>query len=318
MRKVFLDGGGGFIGVNLTRHLLAQGIEVTCYDNFSSTCQMSDVSEFIGHPNYKLIVDSICRRAPLTRMMQGHDTVWHLAANTIIPGGDTNRSADLENNVIGTVNVLEAMVANGITSLLFASTAATYGDEPGKLLSEGHGPMRPISLYGASKLAAEAFVSAYAHLFGIHASIFRFSNVVGGGMAHGVIYDLIQKLKKTPDALPIWGDGKGEKPYMLVEDVIRGMIVAHSIDPDVRPLCDIYNLGCDTVTSVDRVADIVIEEMGLQGAKKVFAGGRHGFPGDVPIVRYDPSKMASYGWRTSKTSDEAVRITVRRLIAVRL
>lgn len=314
MNKVFLTGGCGFIGTHLTKTLLERGVQVTGFDNFA-TGRYEDIRQYLDHPNYQFVKGDLVDSANLKKHMRGHDVVWHLGANTLIPPGGSNPRLDLHNNTLATIIVLEVMHDLGIKDLLFASTAAVYGDEQGVAFSEGYGPLHPISLYGASKLACEAYISAYSHLFGMYATIFRFSNVVGGGMGHGVVFDLIQKLRKNPKRLGIWGDGKGQKPYFLVEDCIRGMLAAYNIPPDARPLCDTYNLGCNTFTQVDRVAEIVCEEMGLKDVEFIHEGNRHGFPGDVPKVYYDARKMDAFGWRVSCSSDEAVRQAARRIIA---
>jgi UDP-glucose 4-epimerase len=307
MKKVFLTGGAGFIGSHLADFLLSQGIEVTVYDNLA-TGRRQDVPK-----GCEFVEGDLLAPETLRKFLPGHDVVWHLAANTIMQGATTD--FDLLNNVVGTYNVLEAMRSCNVKQLLFSSTAAAYGDEGAKKLSETHGPMKPISLYAATKLGAEALVSAYSHLFGIEAWIFRFANVVGGGMGHGVIYDFVQKLKKDPKHLEIWGDGKGLKPYFLVEDCIRGMMTAYRSRPaGSYPSCDIYNLGCDTYTSVDAVAAIVMNEMDLKSVEVTYTGGRRGFPGDVPIVNYDATKMNLIGWWVRTSSDKAVRAAAYRII----
>ncbi len=313
MKKVFLTGGAGFIGSHLTPILLARGMEVVAYDNLS-TGRYEDIRPHLENTLYQFVKGDIIDATLMKKHMRGCDVVWHLGANTLIPPGGDNRRLDLHNNTLATVILLETMVELGVKEILFASTAAVYGDEQGVVFSEGYGPLQPISLYGASKLACEGFISAYSHLSGIYATIFRFSNVVGGGMGHGVIYDLIQKLKTNPNALPIWGDGKGFKPYFLVEDCIAGMFAAYNFPPDTRQLCETYNLGATSFTQVDRVAEIVCEEMGLKNVEFCHLGGRHGFPGDVPFVQFDTGKMDSFGWRASCTSDEAVRRAARRIL----
>lgn len=313
MKNVFLTGGCGFIGSHLIAELLARGVKVTAYDNLT-TGRYKDIERYMEDPRFSFIPGDITNPGYLKECLVGHDTVWHLGANTLIPPGGENRRLDFHNNTLGTLILLETMKDLGVKELLFASTAAVYGDEPGIAFYEGFGPLRPISLYGASKLACEAFIAAYSHLHGIHSSIFRFSNVVGGGMGHGVIYDLIQKLKKNPKRLEIWGNGLGCKPYFLVEDCIRGMFMAHELTAPTRQQCDIFNLGCDTYTQVDRVAYIIIEQMRLKDVELVHQGGRHGFPGDVPQVAYDPSRMNAHGWRVSCDSDEAVRRAARRIL----
>lgn len=315
MKRVWLSGAAGFIGHTLVPLLLEQGIEVVGYDNLS-TGKLDDIVPLFGNKNFTFHIGDIAAPdvLPMLKTMEGCDTVWHLGANTIIPGGNVDTTLDMKNNVFGTFQVLECMRFCDIKNLLFASTAAVYGDEPGVALSELFGPLHPISPYGASKLACEAFISSYSHLYGIYATIFRFSNVVGGGMGHGVTYDFIQKLRKNPKELEIWGNGRGQKPYFLVEDCIAGMQHAYYLDRSVRRLCETYNLGTDTYTLVSDVAEIVSEEMHLL-PEFIYTGGRHGFPGDVPQVYYDPAKINATGWKASVTSDEAVRIAAKRIIS---
>ena len=179
------------------------------------------------------------------------------------------------------------------------------------MVAESFGPCLPISLYGAGKLAGEGLISAYCHLFDLQAWIFRFGNVLGTRMGHGIIYDFIHKLRKNPGELEILGDGNQEKNYFLVEDCLDGIFFAfHSCDNQY----DVFNLGCEFTTKVSTIAQIVIEEMGLKDVKLRYTGGKRGWPGDVPVVIYNVSKMKSLGWQTTHTSAEAVRIATRRLL----
>ena len=181
--------------------------------------------------------------------MKEHDIVCHLAANTDIPSGYKLRSIDLDNNVIATRNVLEAMITNQIDELLFSSTGAVYGESINGRFKEISGPLIPISLYGAGKIAAEAFISGYSNIFGIKAWIFRFGNVIGARMNHGIIYDFINKLKKNPKQLEILGTGKGEKNYFLVEECIHGMLSVYDKTQN-RNYPIIINLGTDSTTKI--------------------------------------------------------------------
>jgi UDP-glucose 4-epimerase len=311
MRHAFVTGCAGFIGHHLVANLLDEGWFVTGIDNLS-TGRAEDIEQYIGRPGFTFFKDDLLT-APLEKMMAGCDVVWHLGGNTLIPPGYANPRLDLDNNTIATYRVLEAMRLTKVPTIVFSSTAAVYGDGAANRvpLTEKHGPLYPISLYGASKLAAEAYVSAYSHLFGIRAIIFRFANVIGDSMGHGVIFDLVQKLKANPKCLEIWGDGRGEKPFFLVSDCVWGMRIAelHAEGP-----CEVCNLGTETYTTIRRVAEIVIEEMGLADVELKFSGTKRGFNGDVPIVRYTAHRMNSYGWKASHTSDEAVRIAARRII----
>lgn len=308
--KIFVTGGSGFIGSHLVDRLMAEGNQVTVYDNLVSG-KKKDIEHHIGKKGFRFIQANLLDTDTLNREMKGHDLIWHLGANTDIPTGNKVTDLDLNNCTIATRNVLEAMRQTNINQLLFASTAAVYGDTPPIALSESYGPILPISLYGAGKMACEGLISAYCHLFDMRAWMFRFANVVGGRMGHGVIYDFIHKLKKNPKELEIFGDGNQEKPYFLVEDCLDGMFCAYA---NATAQYGIYNLGCTTYTRVSRIAEIVVEEMGLKNVKFKYTGGRRGWKGDVPLVYFDPGKMKEIGWEAKHTSDEAIRIAARRLL----
>ena len=288
----FITGGAGFIAGFLTERI---GGEV--YDNYSvpnanyyNGAEKRDIRDFVT----------------LKNAMKRHDMVWHLAASGDIAVGMKNTMQDLENNTIGTRNVLEAMRFNGIKKIVFSSSATFYGEQEG-LMTEEQKPAT-ISLYGASKVAGEQLISAYSHLFGINAWIFRFGNVVGGKMGRGVIYDFINKLKNNAEELEIIGDGKQTKPYFLVEDCIDGMICGTKYPPST------YNLAPMTYTTVDEIAYIVAEEMGINDYKLVYSPSPKY---DAPVVKLDSTKIQRLGWKPSHTSSEAVRIAARRLLGKR-
>lgn len=308
--KVFVTGGAGFIGSHLVDQLLADGNYVTVYDNLASGKE-KDVASHFGDTRFQFVKADLLDSGTLTRAMQGHNLVWHLGANTDIPGGNRQTDLDLKNCTIATWNVLEGMRALGIKDILFASSATVYGDVPAEPLSESFGPLLPISLYGAGKLACEGLISAYSQVYGIHGLIFRFANVVGARMGHGVIYDFIQKLRRNPRELEILGDGKQEKPFFLVEDCIDGMTTAYQRS---KTLSDVFNLGCESYSTVDNIARTVIKEAGLKDVSLRYTGGKRGWPGDVPVVHFDVSKMKKLGWKAHHTSDEAVRVAACRLL----
>ncbi|MDD5190920.1 MAG: NAD-dependent epimerase/dehydratase family protein [Dehalococcoidales bacterium] len=309
-QSYFVTGGAGFIGSHLVETLVSEGYRVTVYDNLCSG-KKQNIERHIGKPNFNFVQADILNLPVLQEKMKGHDVVWHLAANTDIPTGNRVTDLDLNNCTVGTRNVLEAMRLNKISEILFASSATVYGDTPPIALSESMGPLLPISLYGAGKLACEGLISAYSHLYGIRACMFRFGNVVGGNMAHGVIFDFIHKLRKNPKELEILGDGKQEKNFFMVEDCIAGMRWA--FQKSSKPY-DVFNLGCESSVTVKEIGRIVAEEMGLKDVKQVFTGGARGWPGDAPYVRFDVNKMKQLGWVSSHTSPEAVRIAAQRLI----
>jgi len=308
--KYFVTGGAGFIGSHLVGRLTDEGNIVTVYDNLVSG-KKQDIQHQLGRQGFSFIEADLLDFDKLREAMQGHDIVWHLGANTDIPGGNRVTDLDLNNCTVATRNVLEAMRANHINRLLFASSACVYGDVPDKMLSETFGPLHPINLYGAGKLACEGLISSYCHLFGLQAWMFRFANVVGARMGHGVIYDFIQKLKKNPKELEILGDGHQEKPFFMVEDCIGGMFHAFQ-NSDAE--FDVFNLGCDTYSTVTRIGEIVVEETGLSNVTFTYTGGKRGWRGDAPVIRFDVSKMKKLGWTASRTSDEAVRTAAQRLL----
>jgi UDP-glucose 4-epimerase len=314
-QRVFITGGAGFIGSHVVDRLRATGHEVTVYDNLSSG-NISRLSDHDGTSGFSFVEADILDADRLVDAMRDHDAVWHFAANTDIRAGSRTTDVDLRNCVIGTCNVLDSMRQTGIKQLLFASSGVVYGDSKANPLVESAGPLLPISLYGAGKLSCEAFISAYCHLFGIRAWMFRFANIIGGRTDHGVVYDFVQKLLKNPTELEVLGDGMQVKPYLLVDECIDGMLFAFQriAMSDSSP-CDVFNLSADTYTSVKRIAGIIVEEMGLPNASIRFTGGRRGWPGDAPVVLMGAEKMRGHGWTARYTSDEAVRIATREIIA---
>ncbi len=306
----FVTGGAGFIGSHLVETLLAAGKTVTAYDNLASG-RLAWIERHLSNPAFRFEKADLLDSDRLKEAMAGHDLVWHLGANTDIPSGCRQVDLDLRNCVLATHNVLEAMRAGGVGQIIFSSTSAVYGDAPISPTPETSGPLFPISLYGAAKLSCETLISSYCHLFGLQAWMFRFANVVGARMGHGVIFDFIQKLREDPHRLEIWGDGQQRKPFFLVEDCIAGMACAYRSSSH---WCDVFNLGCASSSKVDSVAAVVIEEMALAGAKLHHTGGRRGFPGDVPVLMLDTRKIERLGWHASHTSDDAVRLAARRLL----
>jgi UDP-glucose 4-epimerase len=307
----FITGGAGFIGSHLVERLLAEdSSRTTVYDNLVSG-KRKNIARHLNNGKLRFVQADLLDYDKLRQEMAGHEIVWHLGANTDIPGGNKATDLDLKNCTTATRNVLEAMRANGVSKIIFSSTSCVYGDAPPVSLSETYGPLLPISLYGSGKLACEALISAYSHLFNMQALMFRFGNVVGARMGHGVIFDFIQKLKKNPKELEILGDGKQEKPFFLVEDCIDGML--HAFKHSAAQY-DIYNLGSENFTNVTRIAEIVVEVMGLKDVEFRYTGGKRGWPGDVPVVHLNVDKIKALGWRPGRSSDEAVSVAAKRLL----
>jgi UDP-glucose 4-epimerase len=295
--------------------LLPQGYEVTVYDNLSNG-RMEYIQQHLGNPHFHFLQEDVLDLPKLVDAMRGHDLVWHLAANTDIIGSFAQPERDLRDCTMGAFNVVEAMRLTGIRPILFSSTGAVYGDLCRDVsVPEQAGPLLPVSTYGAGKIGSEAFISAYCYVYGLRAWMFRFGNVIGARMTHGVIYDFINKMHQNPGELLIRGDGNQEKNYFLVEECIEGMAFAFQNIPmtEDKP-CDIFNLGTTTISRVTTIAEIVREEMNLPETRILIEGTKKAWPGDQPRVHFTVDKINSLGWKTRFNSDEAVRMAIRRML----
>lgn len=217
----------------------------------------------------------------------------------------------MKQETIATYNVLDAMRVNKVGRIVFASSGTVYGETPVTPLPEDYGPLFPISLYGAGKLASEGLISAFCSIFGMQAWVFRFANIVGNRATHGVIYDFINKLKQNPKELEILGDGSQRKPYLHVDDCIEGILFLYRKAQDK---VNFFNLGCSTSTSVTSIAKFVVKEAGVKKVRFKYTGGDRGWPGDVPQVRLNVRKASKLGWKAKNTSDEAVKKAIRDIL----
>jgi UDP-glucose 4-epimerase len=308
--RFFVVGGAGFIGSHLTDALALRG-EVTVYDNLSV-----GKGEFIGGPlrtgRAKLVKADALDADALADAMQGHDAVFHLSANPEARWGLERPRLDLEQGTIATFNVLDAMRRSGVSQLVFSSSGTVYGDSdtPKSELDLGH---LPISLYGASKLAGEAMIAAYAECFGISATIFRFGNVVGPRGTHGAALDFLKKLAASKTELEVLGDGRQSKPYLHVSDCVAGLLFALDVAHPNGPGVEIYNLAPSDQTTVARIAELCVQSSPYPKASIRFTGTERGWPGDVPRSRMLPDKLAARGFRVRLSSDEAVRLAISAL-----
>ena len=310
MNRVFITGGAGFIGSHMVDRLMSTSYQVTVYDNLSSG-RKEFIEHHIGKDNFEFLEADTLDLDMLKRSMKGHDAVFHFAANGDIRQGIVETDLHLKQGTIATYNVLEAMRVNGIKEIVFSSSATVYGETPAIPLSEDYGPLLPISLYGAGKLAAEGLISAYCDTFDMQGWIFRFANIVGKRMGHGVIYDFIEKLNRNPYELEILGDGNQRKPFVHVNDCIDGILFGYNNSNDQAT---VLNIGCNSVTDVNTIARMVVEEMGLKNVRFSYTGGDRGWPGDVPQVRFNMDKMNKLGWAAKYTSDEAAKKAIRDLL----
>ena len=245
--------------------------------------------------------------------MRGCDTVFHLAANPDIARAVTQPDIDFWEGTYLTQNVLEAMRVNSVRKILYASGSGVYGENPGVAFKEDYGPCLPISTYGASKLANEALIAAYCHMFELCGRAFRFANVVGARQTHGVGYDFIRRLQADPTRLRILGDGMQRKSYIHVEDVLAALrlVDEHGTGP-----YDVFNVATDDNITVLEIADLAIKIGGVPPATTTyeFTGGDRGWKGDVPVVRFDCSKIKSLGWQAQRGSADAVRDAVKAML----
>ena len=306
-----VTGGAGFIGSHLVDALVESGQKVRVLDNFSSGRE-----EFLYHHEdsgrVEIFRADLLDMGAVKRSMQGVEMVHHLAANPDIRLGTEVTDTDLKQGNLATYNVLEAMRMEGVSRISFSSSSAVYGEAEQMPTPETYGPVMPISLYGASKLGSEALITAWAGTFGADAWIHRFANIVGPRGTHGVIFDFIHKLKRDPRRLEVLGDGMQEKSYMSAEDCVKAMIhlIGHC-DKNVN----LYNLGTGDTCSVRRIAEIVVEESGLEGVSIEYTGGERGWAGDVPKTSLEISRLLETGFKPNLASEEAIRHTARALIS---
>ena len=310
--KYLVTGGAGFIGSNLAKALLERGDEVVVFDNLSSGSREL-ISFGQGNPKFEFIEGDLRDVDSIDAAMQGIDFVFHLAANPDVRIATSKPDTDLHHGVIATFNVLDAMRKAGVFKIAFSSSSVIYGESTVKPTPEDYGPLAPISLYGAGKLGAEAQVTAFSHTFGFQVWLFRFANIIGGAGTHGVLYDFITKLRATPNRLEILGNGKQAKSYVLVEECVDAIIfgVEHAEEQ-----VNIYNIGNEDLTSVDDIARIVVEEMGLQGVEFAHTGGERGWVGDIAKTFLSNQKLKELGWAPKASSSDSIRESVRRLLKI--
>ena len=300
-------GGAGFIGSTLVGRLLAEERvdRVVVLDNLSSGSREM-LGGSLGDSRVDLIVGDCGDPEVSSRALEGVDVVVHLASNPDIARAVTEPEIDFSSGTLLTNSVVEAARTQGVNTIVYASGSGVYGDLGDLEIPEDHGPLRPVSTYGASKLAGEALVCAYAHMFGLRGRAFRFANVVGPRQTHGVGYDFLNKLAGDPTRLEILGDGRQSKCYIAVADVLDA-ILGLIDEPGDLPY-EVFNVSTDDALSVDEIAAAACRASGLDPAAVVFdhTGGRGGWNGDVPVVRLDTSRIRSRGWAPKRSSAAAM------------
>jgi len=271
--------------------LISRGA-VTVYDNLSSG-RLSYLSRHRDNPDFTFIEGEIGDLEYLARSLKGHDAVFHFASNPDIARGMRDTYLDLKEGTLLTYNVLEAMRRGGAKEIVYSSGSGIYGDLGLRATPEDFGPLLPISMYGASKLAGEGLISAFCHMFDMKGYVFRFANVVGERQTHGVGYDFIRKLRENPGELPILGDGSQSKSYIHVSDVVRAILFVRE---HAREKVNIYNVATDDYIDVKAIAKLTAGLMGLKNVRYRFSGGDRGWKGDVPVVRFNLDKIHKLGW----------------------
>ena len=310
--KALVTGGLGFIGSHLVDSLLNMGWDVIALDN-RLTGFTENLAHRKNHEKLKIVEGDIRDPSVLLKSSTGCDTVFHFAAHALMRASLSDRRADLNYNMIGTINVLEAMLENKVPDFVFASTSALYGEASVKPTPETYFGIQ-TSLYGAAKLGGEAFAEAYSQLSEMKVWAFRFGTVLGERCRRGAIWDFVAKLSDNPAELEILGDGKQKKDYLYVQDCVDGILSGYEKSTNN---CNVFNIGLQDLTSVDRVADLVIQGMGLKDVRKKYTGGSRGWIGDNPIVHLDVSKLKSLGWGPKFSAEGTLERTIRWTIANR-
>jgi UDP-glucose 4-epimerase len=307
MRKALITGGAGFIGSNLADRLVADGLEVTVYDNFSTGRR-----EFVDGLDARVVEGDLLDRGALVAAMDGCDTVFHLAANADVRHGLEHPRRDLEQNTIATSNVLEAMRAAGATRIVFSSTGSVYG-EPDVFPTPEDCPF-PVqtSLYAASKLAGEGLIAAYCTGYGITGVVYRFVSILGERYTHGHVYDFVAALRRDPSRLRVLGDGRQEKSYLYVGDCV--MAILTGLDAAPQGSFSVFNLGTDETLVVDDSVAAICATLGVEPTIER-TGGARGWVGDSPLIRLDTTRIRALGWEPRLTIAEAVWRTVSWLKA---
>jgi UDP-glucose 4-epimerase len=309
--NVVVSGGSGFIGSTLVDRLMASGHTVTVVDNLSGG-DRTFLAHHASSPRFRLVVEDVRNTAKLIDALGPQvDLVFHLAANADIARGVEDPTLDFEHSIVATFSMLRAMRHHGIKKLVYTSGSGVYGDHGSSFLSETHGPLEPVSMYGASKLGAEALVSAFIHLYDMQAWILRPANIIGPRVTHGVVFDFVRRLRNDPSQLRILGDGKQSKAYLHVDDVVDALLL---VQRKAKGQLNFFNLSSNSFITVNAIADLVIRMLGLKKVKRTHTPGKIGWKGDVPVIRIRNTRIAKLGWRAKYNSAQAVKATIASLI----
>lgn len=314
-QNILVTGGSGFIGSSLIPRLLNLGFRVTVADH-SSTEKTDNLGHSFSHDNFEFIALDLLDNKRLKEVTKNNGLIFHLAGNVDVRKGQTNTEVDFLNNIVATKNVLESMrESEACKKIIFTSSSVVYGENPTMPTPENYGPLIPISLYGASKLACEALISGYVGTFGIEAVIFRLANIIGPRSGHGIIFDFFNKLKlSNGKRLEILGDGKQKKSYLYIDDCIDALLLGLN---EFESRLEIFNVGSDDQVDSDTIAQIIIDELGLlpEILHSSNAKDGRGWVGDIKDMWLSTDKLKKIGWKINHPSKETVSLTVKNIIS---
>lgn len=309
--NILVAGGAGFIGSHLCDALLSKNNTVIVVDKLIMGSK--NIEHLSQNTNFKFYEMELANQDNVDKLFKDNkiDIVYHMAANSDIQKSANDTSIDFNDTLLTTRVLLEGMRKNNVKNIFFASTSAVYGEMPDIVLNEETGGLKPVSYYGGAKLASEALISSYVSMCDMNAVIFRFPNVIGPRLTHGVVYDFVKKLRNNPKELEILGNGTQCKPYIYVTDLVNAIV---KLTEQFEPGVDVFNISVMSEgTSVTHIAEIVVDVLGLSDVEFKYTGGDRGWKGDVPRFKYDISKVLATGWKPEYTSDEAVRKAAQSL-----
>ena len=309
--NILVAGGAGFIGSHLCDALLSKNNTVIVADKLIMGSK--NIEHLSQNTNFKFYEMELADQDNVDKLFGDNkiDIVYHMAANSDISKSATDTSIDFNDTLLTTRVLLESMRKNNVKNIFFASTSAVYGEMPDIVLNEETGGLKPVSYYGGAKLASEALISSYVSMCDMNAVIFRFPNVIGPRLTHGVVYDFVKKLRNNHKELLILGNGTQCKPYIYVTDLVNAIV---KLTEQFEPGVDVFNISVMSEgTSVTHIAEIVVDVLGLSDVEFKYTGGDRGWKGDVPRFKYDISKVLATGWKPEYTSDEAVRKAAQSL-----
>ena len=312
MARILVTGGAGFIGSSLIGALFRsdENHKIIAYDNLS-TGRLENISDWQSQSNFDFIKADMLETGGLENAVNESDVVFHLAASSDVAIGEINTNIDFEQNVVSTYRLLEAMKkSKECKRIIFASTSTIYGEVMKDRLSENHSPLRPISLYGSSKLACESLISGYCHMFNMTGTIARLANIIGPKSRQGVVYDFVSKLVSNPHRLEILGNGKQNKSYLHVTDCVNAFVYLFKTPEEENPA--VYNVGSDDKITVSDISEILIQELDLSSVERTYIDKHDGagWTGDVREFLLDSTKLKKLGWIPKYNSREAIVLTV--------